>query len=93
VSREDDVLRLSLESEPAAWLDRLVTDRVLALVESESALETRSVSQSAVVNPQLRGGYRQGALFARGIWRSLVQLLGTARCSEASGSRGNPSEA
>lgn len=90
MNRGDDVLQRSMESEPAAWLDRLVTDRVLALVASESTLETRSVSQSAAVDAPLHDGYRQGASFARSIWRSLV---GTARCSGASGSRGNPSEA
>jgi hypothetical protein len=52
VKRDSDVLRCSMDVAPADWLDRVVTDRVIAQVQRERATHPSTVPHpSALPHP------------------------------------------
>jgi hypothetical protein len=86
-----DVLRASMDANPPDWLDRLVTDRVVARVERENAAQAAGLPGRDMARAALVALERSGEL----LQRVAKELLPGNRESEGSPARvlDDPNEA
>jgi hypothetical protein len=75
LTREDDPLRRSMAASPEEWLDRLVSERVIAEVQTEcAALRARNPSEPSVAarrpqpDPDRSEGSKLSAVLSRWGW-------------------------